>query len=362
MEIYDIVKTFKTYQDKFSLLTNKLDVKRLEEEFKRLEAIEQQPNFWDDNNYATKVIKEKQLIQNNLEIYQNNLNLFEEFELALEFFNNNELSEEEVNIEFEKLEASFKQFEMITLLSEKYDHEDAYLEIHPGAGGTESQDWADMVFRMYERYLNKHNYKVNVIDLQKAEVGLKSVLIEIKGNDAYGMLKGENGIHRLVRISPFDANKKRHTSFCSVKVMPVLSSDDNIEIDESELKIDRYRSSGAGGQSVNTTDSAIRITHLPTGIVVTCQNERSQIQNKEQALKILKSKLIEIKLQEQQAIKDELNTNNQEIGWGSQKRSYVLHPYKMIKDNISGYETSQANKVLDGDIEELLYYNLVPIK
>lgn len=359
MESYELVKAYQDKITKFALLTNKLNPQSLQAELNQLKEIELSPNFWDDNKQATKVIKQKQELENKLDKFNLVSDLLEQFSLAQDLFNQEELSLVELNEVYERLNQEFISFEMQTLLNQEYDHDDAYLEIHPGNGGTESQDWANMIYRMYELYCKKHNLKMNVVDYQPADVGLKSVLVEIKGDDAYGLLKGENGIHRLVRISPFDANKKRHTSFCSVKVMPIIETDDEIEINESELKIDRYRSSGAGGQSVNTTDSAIRITHIPTGIVVTCQNERSQMQNKQQALKILQAKLLEMQLQEQQLAKEKLNGNTKEIGWGSQKRSYVLHPYKMVKDNISGYETQQAEKVLDGNIEELLYYNLV---
>lgn len=359
MESYELDKAYQDKITKFALLTNKLNPQSLNTELNHLKETELSPKFWDDNKQATKVIKQKQELENKLDKFNLVSDLLDQFSLAQDLFNQEELSLVELNEEYERLNKEFISFEMQTLLNQEYDHDNAYLEIHPGSGGTESQDWANMIYRMYELYCKKHNLKMNVVDCQPADVGLKSVLVEIKGDDAYGLLKGENGIHRLVRISPFDANKKRHTSFCSVKVMPIIETDDEIEINESELKIDRYRSSGAGGQSVNTTDSAIRITHIPTGIVVTCQNERSQVQNKQQALKILQAKLLEMQLQEQQLAKEKLNGNTKEIGWGSQKRSYVLHPYKMVKDNISGYETQQAEKILDGNIEELLYYNLV---
>lgn len=359
MESYEINKEFEAIKHRFELLNKQVDEEQLRRNIEELKTKQNEPNFWDDNREAARITKQLTQLEATLTNYHDMRDEIDNFHIALTYFNENELTLTGLNSEFNDLETKFKSWEMNQLLNQPYDAHNAYLEVHPGAGGTESQDWAQMIFEMYQKYCKKHNYQFNIVDYQPADVGLKSVLVEIKGNNSYGLFKGENGIHRLVRISPFDANKKRHTSFCSVKVMPVIEDNDDIIINESEIKIDRYRSSGAGGQSVNTTDSAIRITHLPTGIVVTCQNERSQIQNKQQALKILQAKLLEMKLQAQAQEKEKLNGNTKEIGWGSQKRSYVLHPYKMVKDNVSGYETSQAEKVLNGDIEELLYYNLV---
>lgn len=360
MELYEITKAYDEMIERFNLIEQKIDLNTINAEISNLSRLEQDPNFWNDNQKASEVLKKKQCLIDKLNSYELIKHKLDDFKLALELHELQELSLEELNEEFDAIQNQFKKFELDQLLSEEYDSYDAYLEIHPGAGGTESQDWANMIYNMYLKYAKNHGMKVSVIDYQAADVGIKSVLVEVSGTNAYGLLKGENGIHRLVRISPFDSNKKRHTSFCSVKVMPVINQDVGIEINEKDLKIDRYRSSGAGGQSVNTTDSAIRITHIPTGIVVTCQNERSQVQNKAQALKILQAKLMEMQIQEQKQKENQLSGDKKEIGWGSQKRSYVLHPYKMVKDNISGYETSQAEKVLDGDIDDLLYYNLVP--
>ncbi len=253
--------------------------------------------------------------------------------------------------EKELLEKEIDALEINCLLNEEYDKLNCYLEIHPGAGGTESCDWASMLARMYMRFCENNGYSYDIIESQKAEeAGLKSFTMYIKGLFAYGYFKNEKGVHRLVRISPFDSNARRHTSFASVLVTPSYNQEINIEIKESDLKIDVYHSSGAGGQSVNTSNSAVRITHLPTKIVVTCQNERSQMQNKEQAMKILKNKLYEMELQKQEQEQKNLKGNMENINFGSQIRSYVLEPYKMVKDNRSGYETSNALKVLDGDI------------
>ena len=245
------------------------------------------------------------------------------------------------------------------MLNSPYDKLDCILEIHPGAGGTESCDWASMLYRMYLRWCEKKNYKVEILDYQDGEeAGIKSVSIRVKGLNAYGYLKNEKGVHRLVRLSPFDSNNRRHTSFASVEVTPEIEQDNTIEIDEKDLKIDVYRSTGAGGQGVNTTDSAVRITHLPTKIVVTCQNERSQIQNKEQALKVLKSKLLLKKIEEQEEELNKIKGIQSNIDFGSQIRSYVMHPYSMVKDHRTDVETSNVTKVLDGDIDLFIESNL----
>ncbi len=248
---------------------------------------------------------------------------------------------------------------LLLLLSGPYDKNNCILEIHPGAGGTESCDWASMLYRMYTRYCEKKNFKVEVLDYQDGEeAGIKSVSILVKGLNAYGYLKNEKGIHRLVRLSPFDSNNRRHTSFASVEVTPEIEKNDEIEIDEKDLKIDVYRSSGAGGQGVNTTDSAVRITHLPTKIVVTCQNERSQIQNKEHALNVLKNKLLILKMEQEEDKLNQIKGESKEINFGSQIRSYVLHPYSMIKDHRTNVETSNTDKVLDGDLDMFIEENL----
>ena len=248
---------------------------------------------------------------------------------------------------------------MLTLLNGPYDTNNCILEIHPGAGGTESCDWASMLYRMYLRYCENKKFKVELLDYQAGdEAGIKSVSIRVIGHYAYGYLKNEKGVHRLVRLSPFDSNNRRHTSFASVDITPEIENDNSIEIDDKDLKIDVYRSTGAGGQGVNTTDSAVRITHLPTKIVVTCQNERSQIQNKEQALKVLKSKLLLIKLEEQEKEMNKLKGDQMNIDFGSQIRSYVMHPYSMVKDHRTNIETSNVSKVMDGDIDMFIEENL----
>ena len=258
-----------------------------------------------------------------------------------------------------ELNNKVEQLNLLLLLNGPYDKNDCILEVHSGAGGTEACDWAMMIYRMYTRYCEQNNYKYEVIDYQDGEeAGIKSASIRVKGTNAYGYLKNEKGVHRLVRLSPFDSNNRRHTSFASVEVTPEIEQDNTIKIEEKDLKVDVYRSTGAGGQSVNTTDSAVRITHLPTKIVVTCQNERSQIQNREQALKVLKSKLLLRKLEEQEKELNQLKGTQMNIEFGSQIRSYVMHPYSMVKDHRTQVETSNVSKVLDGDINMFIESNL----
>ena len=270
-----------------------------------------------------------------------------------------EESIQELEQEIVLIKQKVEEVSLLLLLDGPYDKNDCTLEIHPGAGGTESCDWALMLYRMYTRWCEKKKYKVEVLDYQDGdEAGIKSVMIRVKGKNAYGYLKNEKGVHRLVRLSPFDSNNRRHTSFASVEVTPEIEQDNSIEIDEKDLKIDVYRSTGAGGQGVNTTYSAVRITHLPTKIVVTCQNERSQIQNKEQALKVLKNKLLIKKLEEQNKELSEIKGEQMNINFGSQIRSYVLHPYSMVKDHRTNIETSNVEKVLDGNIDMFIESNL----
>ncbi len=262
-------------------------------------------------------------------------------ELANEIINNYK----ELDIEIEKLE-------LATYLSGKYDKNNAIITIHPGAGGTESQDWADMLYRMYTRWAQKSNYEVNQVDyLEGDEAGLKSVTFEVIGENAYGYLKGEMGVHRLVRISPFDSNARRHTSFASVEVLPEITDDIELDINPDDLRVDTYRASGAGGQHVNKTSSAVRITHIPTNTVVQCQSERSQIQNRETAMKMLKSKLLDLKEKEQKDTIEDLKGVQHEIAWGSQIRSYVFCPYTMVKDHRTNYEVGNVQGVMDGDLD-----------
>lgn len=258
--------------------------------------------------------------------------------------------------EYSAIQEAFDKFEIDVLLSDRYDHSNAYLEIHPGAGGTEAQDWASMLYRMYQRYAEKKGFGFEVQDYEEADdAGIKSVRVLIKGDLAYGYLKGENGVHRLVRISPFDAGARRHTSFASVEVTPELPEDVDIVIDDKDLEVDTMRSSGAGGQHINKTDSAVRIKHIPTGIVVFCQSGRSQIQNRETCMELLRSKLYKLKIEQQKAEKEALKGEQKKIEWGSQIRSYVFCPYTLVKDHRTNEEEGNINKVMDGDISKFLF-------
>lgn len=313
-----------------------------------------QPDFWNDQQKAQTIINEANGLKDLVKEYKDLLETQENLDLTYDLVkeeNDAELKSE-LESELEDFTKRLNRYELELLLSEPYDKNNAILELHPGAGGTESQDWGSMLLRMYTRWAEKKGYKVETLDyLPGDEAGIKSVTLLIKGHNAYGYLKAEKGVHRLVRISPFDSSGRRHTSFVSCDVMPEFNEEVEIEIRNEDLKIDTYRSSGAGGQHVNTTDSAVRITHLPTGIVVTCQSERSQIQNRERAMNMLKAKLYQKKLEEQEKELAEIRGEQKEIGWGSQIRSYVFHPYSMVKDHRTNTETGNVQAVMDGEID-----------
>jgi peptide chain release factor 2 len=316
-----------------------------------MEAME---GFWDDSDNAAKIQKEKSLLQDVVSTYEKLSELNDEFEILNEYAlgDDDQASAEEAIQVFANFTTSFNKAEQKVLLSEEADPNNAIVNINSGAGGTESCDWASMLYRMVIRWAESKNFKVNTLDYQDGDAaGIKSATVTIEGPYAFGMLKSETGVHRLVRISPFDSNARRHTSFASLYVSPEVDDDIEIEINDSDLRIDVYRSGGAGGQSVNTTDSAVRITHKPTNIVVTCQNERSQLQNKLQAMKVLRSRLYELEMEKKREKEAEAEANKRKIEWGSQIRSYVLHPYKMVKDHRTNFESSQADKVLDGDLD-----------
>ena len=329
------------------------DIPKKKEKINELETKMNSTDFWNDVESANKVVSElsslKRVVKDSEEINNRVTDLKELFSLG------DEESLSIVEQEIDNLNKDIDNIELITLLSNAYDKNDCILEVHSGAGGTEACDWASMIYRMYLRYCDIKGFKYEVIDYQDGEeAGIKSASLRIKGDYAYGLLKCEKGIHRLVRLSPFDANHKRHTSFASVLVTPEIDEDINIDIDEKDLKIDVFRSSGKGGQGVNTTDSAVRITHLPSKIVVSCQNERSQLQNKEQAMKILKSKLMLIEIEKNEEKIKNIQGEQKNIEFGSQIRSYVMHPYSMVKDHRTDYETSNVQAVLDGDLDEFI--------
>ena len=334
------------------------DVDKKQEEIKNLEDEMNSVDFWNNKSKADEVISNLNTLKKKIEgIVSLKESLLSDVEMvSLLKEEDNEEIREMLNLNILSYSSLVDDLEVELLLDGDYDDCNCILEVHAGAGGTEACDWANMLYRMYTRWCEKHNYKLEVIDyLAGEEVGVKSVTISIKGVNVYGYLKGEKGIHRLVRLSPFDSNHKRHTSFASVEVIPEIKKDIDIVIEDKDLKIDVYRSSGAGGQHVNTTDSAVRITHIPTNIVVTCQNGRSQIQNREEAMMVLKSKLKLLEIEKQENELNEVRGEQKNIEFGSQIRSYVLHPYSMIKDHRTNVESSNVDKILDGDID--IYIN-----
>ena len=355
MDNYEYTELLKTLSTKMENITGVIEPDKLNARLTEIEDLENNPEFWNDAANAAKIQKEKTQCERKLEKYNITHEAIEDakelYEMAKE-----ENDEESIDSLFEdapKLEEQIEKMELEVLLSGESDANNAILSIHPGAGGTESQDWASMLLRMYKRWAERRGFKVETLDYQSGdEAGIKDVSIIIKGENAYGYLKVENGIHRLVRISPFDSNAKRHTSFSSVMVSPEI--DDNIEIDieDKDIRIDTYRASGAGGQHVNKTESAIRITHIESGVVVQCQNDRSQHKNKATAMKMLKSRLYELELEAQKAEQD--GTPKSEIGWGHQIRSYVMQPYQQVKDTRSNEAYSNVSAILDGDIDAII--------
>lgn len=332
------------------------DREKLLQEKKDIEAEMSAGGFWDDKENARKKSQRLDQIKKRLKVINELKEKFEEVEIYMEL-----AAEEDQNLDTElkntlnSLESELEKLELKLHLNEPYDDHNAILAIHPGAGGTESQDWAQMLLRMYRRWAEANDYELETLEFSPGEeAGIKSVTIMVKGDYAYGYLKGERGVHRLVRISPFDSSGRRHTSFASVDVMPEIDDDIEVDINENDLKIDTYRASGAGGQHVNKTDSAVRITHQPTGIVVQCQNGRSQHKNKEIAMKILSSKLFELKKEAQAEKIDDLTGEHKEIAWGNQIRSYVFHPYNMIKDHRTDFEEGNVDKVMDGYLDEFI--------
>ena len=341
------------------------DVARKEEELKTLEKQTMNNDFWNDTENSSKVLKQINGLKTKLEVFkkvQNELNNIIEMSELLKLEPDEEMAKEVLK-STSIMEKEIEKLEITTLLSGKYDINNAILTIHPGAGGTEAQDWAEMLYRMYTRWANANGYEVKELDyLEGEEAGLKSVTFSINGEYAYGYLKGEMGVHRLVRISPFDAGGRRHTSFASVEVLPEITDDIELNINPDDIKMDVYRASGAGGQHINKTSSAVRLTHIPTGIVVACQTERSQFQNKDTAMKMLKSKLLNLKEKEQKDTIDELKGVQMDIAWGSQIRSYVFCPYTLVKDHRTNYEVGNVHAVMDGDlngfIDSFLKWNI----
>lgn len=336
---------------------NLFDITNVSKELEKLESKTLEPNFWEDSKLNTPILQQIKILKDKKESYFkvfNEVNNLIEMNELLEIEFDNDLMNELLQ-NTKELIKNTEKLEIATLLSGKYDSNNAIITLHPGAGGTESQDWAEMLYRMYSRWANKNGFTVKELDyLDGEEAGLKSVTALIEGPYAYGYLKGEMGVHRLVRISPFDSGGRRHTSFASLEVLPEITEDIKLDIKQEDLRIDTYRASGAGGQHINKTDSAIRITHIPTNIVVTCQSERSQTMNKETAMKMLKSKLLDLKEKEHKDKIEDLKGVQQDIAWGSQIRSYVFCPYTMVKDHRTNYETGNVQAVMDGEINEFI--------
>lgn len=355
MDNYEYTELLKNVTLKMKNITGVVEPEKIQKRLHEIESMENEQDFWNDALNAAKIQKEKTQLQRKLNKFNiaNNtvIDTKELYEMAKE--ENDEESIEALYDDAQNLENSIRNMEIEVLLSGDSDANNAILSIHPGAGGTESQDWAEMLLRMYKRWAERRGFKVDVLDYQNGEeAGIKDVSIMIKGENAYGYLKVENGIHRLVRISPFDSNAKRHTSFSSVMVSPEIDDDIDIVIEDKDIRVDTYRASGAGGQHVNKTESAIRLTHIETGVVVQCQNDRSQHKNKATAMKMLKSRLYELELEAQKAKEDGIAKS--EIGWGHQIRSYVMQPYQQVKDTRSNEAYSNVNGILDGDIDKMI--------
>ncbi|MDL5040077.1 peptide chain release factor 2 [Heyndrickxia coagulans] len=354
MELSEIRAELENTAKKLAGFRGSLELEEKETRIAELEERMLEPNFWDDQQEAQKIINEsnalKEMVNGYRELESQQEDLEVTYELAKE--ENDQELKEELEAELEGFTEKLNEYELQLLLNGPYDANNAILELHPGAGGTESQDWCSMLLRMYTRWGEKKGFKVETLDyLPGDEAGVKSVTLLFKGHNAYGYLKAEKGIHRLVRISPFDAAGRRHTSFVSCEVMPEIDDNIEVEVRPEDLRVDTYRASGAGGQHINKTSSAVRMTHIPTGIVVSCQSERSQIQNREQAMKMLKAKLYQKEVEEKEKQLAEIRGEQKEIGWGSQIRSYVFHPYSMVKDHRTNVETGNVQAVMDGEID-----------
>lgn len=357
IELDEIKYRLTPYEKELDEIKDALDLQNKEERIIELERTMEAPGFWDDMDKAQKYMKELKNLKDSIETYNNLKSLYDDILVLIEMGEESEDAEiaEEAKSSMDEFASKVDEVKIKTLLSGEYDKYNAILKLNAGAGGTESCDWTSMLYRMYTRWAESKGFTTQVLDfLEGEEAGIKSITVQINGENAYGYLKSERGVHRLVRISPFNAAGKRQTSFASCDVMPDIEEDLDVEINDDDIRIDTYRSSGAGGQHINKTSSAIRITHLPTGIVVQCQNERSQLQNKDKAMKMLKAKLYLLKQQEEQEKKSGIRGEIKEIGWGSQIRSYVMQPYTMVKDHSTNEETGNVSSVLDGNIDQFI--------
>ena len=351
----DISAQLSVLRKKLHKLEGFLDLSKKQEEIAAIQQKMSQPNFWDDNEAANKIMRDLKFLKSCVEPFDEITDKLNDLLELAELSEGDESSLQEIEKDLACLQEDMAGLETKSLLSGPFDRNNAILSINAGAGGTESCDWSNMLLRMYLRWAENMGYKMSTTDiLPGEEAGIKNVTLRIEGLMVYGYLKGEKGVHRLVRISPFDANKRRHTSFASVDVIPEIEDDVEVDINPDDLRIDIFRSSGPGGQSVNTTDSAVRITHLPSGIVVQCQNERSQLQNKQMAMRILKARLYEKKRKEQEERMAKEYGQKQKIEWGSQIRSYVMHPYNMVKDHRTDTETGNVPRVMDGDLSQFI--------
>lgn len=349
----DIKQQLKELSPKIDNLSDALSINNKKKRLEELEINSSMPEFYENNNDSAKVFEEMGAIKGQLEAYDNLVELFEDAQTLIEMWEEgDETAEQESAKVVETLNEKIEDMRLLTLLTGEYDHHNAIITFHAGAGGTEAQDWVEMLYRMYQKFALSHGFKTSLLDyLDGDEAGIKSASILVEGENAYGFLKSENGVHRLVRISPFDSSGRRHTSFASLEVMPEIQEDSSVSIKPEDIKMDVYRASGAGGQHINKTSSAVRLTHIPTGLVASSQTERSQFQNKDTAMKMLISKLVQIKEREHLDKIEDIKGVQKEIAWGSQIRSYIFMPYTLVKDHRTGFETGNVDGVMDGDLD-----------